>query len=130
MFGFVRAKWILGYNANKEQHNPNSTQKEVVRWQIGPILPTAQTEGRGQIMHEWNQMHRLGLKELTEMPIGTRVRCRMFGGKLTGEIVDIQQPEGLLSPRFKVKWDNPDDGISGWMHKSDLHIIEAAHEAE
>jgi hypothetical protein len=54
----------------------------------------------------------------------------MFGGKLTGEIVDIQPPEMLLPPLFKVKWDNPDDGTSGWMHKSDLHIIEAAHEAE
>jgi hypothetical protein len=33
----------------------------------------------GQIMHEWNQIHNLGLKELKTMPIGTRMRCAVCG---------------------------------------------------
>ena len=67
------------------------------------------------------KVHQLGLREMNKMPVGTRVRCTMAGGKLVGTVVDTEPPMGLLSPRFKVRWDSGE--TSHWMRSSTLRKI-------
>jgi hypothetical protein len=69
-------------------------------------------------MDDWTKIQQLGHSEMAEWPIGTKVRLRMLGGKIRGEIIECQPPVGLLSPRYKCKWDNGNE--SGFLHSSDL----------
>lgn len=61
------------------------------------------------------------------MDIGTRVQLK-FASKPTGTIFDKQVPlkiNGVIfSPeKFKVKWDNEEDGESRWLKERDLQVI-------
>lgn len=72
-------------------------------------------------MNEWESMLKLGYKEVNELPIGTTVQLN-FCQKPIGKIIEIQEPIGLLAPRFKCRWDDGDE--SGWLLKSDLTILQ------
>ena len=72
-------------------------------------------------MNEWEAMQNLGYKEMESLKVGTRVRLRSLGGKITGRIVEIQPPFGICQPRYRCEWDDGDN--SGWLSSSSIEVI-------
>ena len=56
---------------------------------------------------------------------GDHIRWKAVGAKYTGTIIDTEpcltmNGVQMSSNRYQVKWDDTEDGVSGWMSESEL----------
>ncbi len=66
---------------------------------------------------------------------GNHVRWRPVGWKYVGTIIDTEpcltmNGVQMSSNRYQVKWDDEEDGVSGWLREGELTLDNNAHEAE
>ena len=69
----------------------------------------------------WKAIQRRGHEEMNKMKVSIRVKLNSSSFPLEGVIVDVREPVGLLSPRYKCKWDDGDE--SGWLSSTELTAL-------
>lgn len=69
----------------------------------------------------WRAIQRRGHEEMSKMKVSTRIKLNANSFLLEGVIVGVREPVGLLSPKYKCKWDDGDE--SGWLSSTELTIL-------